>query len=223
MGQRLTADDFNSLFRYFTRTAFRLETQPVYTVAEEQDSFEQFLTGSPQPVEQFPLFLAWLEQIRKLTDEGKRVERVRIMEEPPTDYQRWELWSEQYTASAGEHIGYLPRSTARSIDLPDTDDWWLFDNQRLARMRFDPDGVPLGGEITDDPEIVAQHRAWQDLAIRHAIPAREYRRRVPPARPDRNEYQPWLTSSDRNHRPKPGSTAPTASPSACATSANAPV
>jgi hypothetical protein len=174
MGQRLTADDFNKLFRYFTSTAFRLETQPVYVVAEEQPSVQRFLGGGLHTIREYPPFAAWLDQIRALTDAGKRVERVRILEEPPTDYQRWEIWSGQTNIAAGEHIGYLPRSRAQSIGLPDAHDWWLFDGQRLARMHFDPSGVPLGGEITDDPEIVAQHRNWQDLAIRHTIPASEY-------------------------------------------------
>jgi hypothetical protein len=174
MGQRLTADDFNSLFRYFTRTAFRLETQPVYTVAEEQQSVQRFLAGDLHALRDYPPFAAWLDQIQALNRAGKRVQRVRILDEPPTDYQRWEIWSGQSNIAAGEHIGYLPRGRARSIGLPDDHDWWLFDGQRLARMRFDPHGVPLGGEITDDPAIIARHRTWQDLAIRHAIPASEY-------------------------------------------------
>lgn len=178
MGERLTGDDFNSLFRYFTRTAFRLETQPIYTVAEEQPSVQRFLAGDLHTVDEYPPMAAWLDQIRTLTRAGKRVQRVRILDEPPTDYQRWEMWSTQFATAAGEHIGYLPRSRARSLGLPDTHDWWLFDDQRLACMRFDPRGVPLGGEITDDPEIIAQHRTWQDLAIRHAIPASEYHQHV---------------------------------------------
>lgn len=179
MSQQLTADDFNSLFRHFTHTAFRLETQPVYTVAEERSSFQRFLAGDLHSLRDYPPFAAWLDQVQNLTKEGKRVERVRIMDEPPTDYQRWEMWGGQSNTAAGEHIGYLPRSRAQSIGLPDTRDWWLFDSQRLARMRFDPHGVPLGGEIIDDPKIVTQHRAWQDLAIRHAIPASEYYQHAP--------------------------------------------
>jgi hypothetical protein len=174
MGQRLTADDFNSLFRYFTHTAFRLETRPVYTVAAEQAHFARFLAGDPPSVNEFPEFQAWLEQIRDATRTGKRVQRVRILEEPPTDYQRWEIWSTQYTIPAGEHVSYLRRSQAQRVGVPDTHDWWLFDDRCLARMSFATHGVPLGGEITDDPEIVAQHRAWQDLAIRYAIPASDY-------------------------------------------------
>ena len=80
MGQRLTGDDFNSLFRYFTRTAFRLETQPIYTVTEEQPSVQRFLAGDLHPVDEYPPMAAWLDQIRTLTRAGKRVQRVRILD-----------------------------------------------------------------------------------------------------------------------------------------------
>ncbi len=171
MGQRLTAEDFNNLFRYFTDTAFRLEVQPVYTVTDERESVEEFLAGEPRPVTEFPFYARWLDRIRDATSEGKRVERVRVLDEPPTDYQRWEMWSGQYNIAAGETIRYLPRSRAGEIGLPATDDWWLFDSRNLAVMRFAPDGEPLGGEIITDPETVRMHRTWWDLAITHSTPA----------------------------------------------------
>ncbi|GAA4701514.1 DUF6879 family protein [Phytohabitans rumicis] len=175
MGEQLTGEDFNSLFRYFTDTAFRLEVQPVYTVTDERESFEEFLVGEPRPVTEFPFYAAWLDQIRTVTSQGRRVERVRVLEEPPTDYQRWEMWSGQYNIEAGEAIHYLTRSRAIEIDLPVQDDWWLFDGQRLALMRFTPDGEPLGGEIISEAETVAQHCLWWDLAVQHSTPATEHR------------------------------------------------
>jgi len=169
MGERLTGDDFNHLFRYFTDTAFRLEVQPEYTVSDEQESFREFLAGEPRPVTEFPFYAAWLDKIRAAAAQGKRVERVRVLDEPPTDYQRWEMWSGQYNTAAGETIRYLPRSQAVAVGLPVTDDWWLFDAQRLAVMRFSETREPLGGEIIADPDIVAQHCAWWELAVQHSV------------------------------------------------------
>jgi hypothetical protein len=176
MGERLTSDDFNNLFRYFADTAFRLEVQPVYAVAAERESFEEFLAGEPRPVTEFAFYATWLAQIRAATAQGKVVQRVRVVEEPPTDYQRWEMWSGQYNIAAGETIRYIARSDAEGIGLPVRDDWWLFDSHHLALMRFGEDGEPLGGEVISDPEIVAKHRAWWDLAVRHSTPAGQYGR-----------------------------------------------
>jgi hypothetical protein len=171
MGERLTGDDFNDLFRYFTTTAVRLETQAVYTVPEEQESLREFLAGEPRPVTEFAFYATWLGKIRAATAAGKRVERVRVLEEPPTDYQRWEIWSGQFNTAAGETIRYLPRSRAKAIGLPLTDDWWLFDGKRLAVMRFGRRGEPLGGEIVTDSDVVARHRTWWALALEHSEPA----------------------------------------------------
>ena len=134
--ERLTGDDFNDLFRYFTRTAVRLETQPVYTVAEERESVAEFLAGEPRPVTEFGFYATWLAKIRAATAAGKRVERVRVLDEPPTDYQRWEVWSGRFNAAAGETIRYLSRARAVEIGLPVDHDWWLFDGEKLAVMRF---------------------------------------------------------------------------------------
>lgn len=172
MTTRLTADDFNRLFRYFERTAFRLEVQPVYLVGYEQPSLAAYLAGRPEPLTAVPQYQEWLDRIRETTSQGRRVERVRVMEEPPTDYQRWEAWAGQWNVAAGEVIHYMPRSRAEAVGLPLEADWWLFDSQRLALMRFAPDGTPLGGEIISDPEMVAQHLVWQRIAVQHSDPLR---------------------------------------------------
>lgn len=175
MNEQLTSEDFNNLFRYFKATAFRLEVQPVYTVADEQPSVRQFLAGEPRPVTELAFYAAWLDQIRTVTSQGRLVHRVRILDEPPTDYQRWEMWSGQYNVDAGEVIRYLPRGHAMEIGLPVIDDWWLFDSARVARMRFDQEGRPLGGEIVSDPQTVAQYCEWRDLAVRSSSPDRGVR------------------------------------------------
>ncbi|WP_431945525.1 DUF6879 family protein [Micromonospora marina] len=179
MTEQLTGDDFNKLFRYFTTTAFRLEVQPAYDVTDERQSFDEFLAGEPRPATEFPFYAAWLDQIRSVTTQGRRVERVRVLSEPPTDYQRWEMWSGQYNTAAGERIRYMSRSRAENVGLPIEDDWWLFDSLRLALMRFSDRGEPLGGKIITDPTIVSQHVAWWNLAVRHSSPDADATRLAP--------------------------------------------
>lgn len=174
MTQRMTARDFNYLFDRFEHEAFRLETLPVYTVDEEQETFAAFLAGTAPPLTELTFFSEWHDSIRGVTAKGGQVKRVRILDDPPTDYQRFEIWAGQFNTAAGEILTYLKRSQAAEIDLPLASDWWLFDSKHLARMQFDTDGRPLGGEVTDDEHLVAQHRAWRDLASRHATPSAEW-------------------------------------------------
>ncbi len=46
------------------------------------------------------------------------MQRVRVLAEPPTTYQRWLLWGDRWHAEAGEQISYLPGSHAMAIGLP---------------------------------------------------------------------------------------------------------
>lgn len=164
----LTKAEFADMFGDFTHTAFRLETRQKYTLSYEQESFEQFLAGQSPPPTEIDWWRPWLEHIAELTRQGKRVARVRVLAEPPTDYQRWGLWGGRWNTEAGEWIQYLPQSNAQQIELPVDSDWWLFDSTRLVIMHFDAPGNPTGNELITEPNIVAKHCEWRDLAVRHS-------------------------------------------------------
>lgn len=164
--RRLTVESFPDLFEH---TAFRLETRPSYLVDYEQPSVANFLAGEPRPVTEIPQYAAWLALVRGIVSQGRHVVRVRVFEEPPTDYQRWVQWAGRWNVEAGEHIRYMPRSRAAAVGLPLVD-WWLFDSDLLALTHVDEDGRPVRNEIIDDPGIVARYSEWRDLAVRHSTP-----------------------------------------------------
>lgn len=159
--------DLGALLRGFRRTAFRLETQPSYAVAAEREALDRFIAGEPQPPSAFGWWQEWLDMIRGLAQQGKTVERVRVLAEPPSTYQRWETWGDRWHTEAGERISCLPRSQALAVGLP-LEDWWLFDSTRLVLMRFDDEGGAMSHQLVTDPQVVAQHCGWRDLALRHA-------------------------------------------------------
>jgi hypothetical protein len=139
------------------RSAFRLETRATYALSYERADFERFLAGSPVPPPEAGWWRPWLEQISKLASEGKRISRVRVLAEPPSDYQRWMLWGNPWHAKAGEQICYLPRSRAERIGLPLVHDWWLLDDERLIDMRFTDAGEIAGKSLITDPGTVASY------------------------------------------------------------------
>lgn len=167
----LTDAEFGELLRS-SSTACRLEAQPQYAVTEERDALERFAAGSPLPPSEYGWWQEWLDMIHDLTRQGKRVERVRVLSEPASLYQRWECWGDKWHLDAGEHISYLPRSRALEIDLP-LQDWWLLDLARIVVMRFDAGGELTGRKMVTEPQAVAQHREWWRIAVRNARPARE--------------------------------------------------
>jgi hypothetical protein len=161
----------DNLLRSFRRSAFRFETRPMYALSYERADFERFLAGTPTPPTEVDWWRPWLDEIASLTDTGKRIGRVRVLAEPPTDYQRWEMWAAPWHARAGERIGYLNHSRAQEIGLPLDCDWWLLDDERVILMWFTSTGSIYDRELLDDPGKVARFIEWRDLAVQHATTA----------------------------------------------------
>src|SRR5260370_212294 len=64
--------------------------------------FDRFLEGATTQRPELDGGRPWLGQIARFAAEGKHVSRVRVLDEPPSDYQRWELWAAQWHAEVGE-------------------------------------------------------------------------------------------------------------------------
>jgi hypothetical protein len=167
-GRPVSGGEFANLLRTFQHTAFRLEVQPAYAVSAEREDLDLYLAGTPRRPDEADWFRPWLDQVRQLTAQGKRISRVRVQSEPPTGYQKWERWVGAWNIAAGEDIRYMPRSTAERIGLPLTADWWLLDDTRLILMQFTGTGEIAGRELVTDAAAVAPYRTWRDLAVSHA-------------------------------------------------------
>jgi hypothetical protein len=168
MADATTALD--DLFSTFEHSAWRLEVRASYGLTAEDRPFQQFLAN--QPVD-LAWFEPWLTLMRDQIGKGKRVERVRVIDQPPSDYLRWEHWLNQFNKSAGEDIRYLPRDVADSLALPSYD-FWLFDGGRVAFMQFNEDGEFVGPVVVEDQAVTRQHVAFSEAAWRHAVPYERY-------------------------------------------------
>src|SRR6266550_7263690 len=99
-GTPVSEVEFGRLLSTFERSAFRLETRDMYALDYEAGEYERFLVGNPTPPPQVNWWRPWLDQITEFTRRGKQIARVRILAEPPSDYQRWELWAAPWHAEA---------------------------------------------------------------------------------------------------------------------------
>lgn len=167
MHATFTDEQFQTELSDFTSSAFRLELQRAYTVGDEQELFDGFLAGQPQPPDTRDDFRAYYDSIRRKTEAGITVERVRLVDSPPTDYQRWTRYMDRWNIEAGEVIHYLQRKAAKKAKVTKAfggRDWWLLDDQRLILMTFKK-GRRTNLEITTDKNELQQARSWRDLAI----------------------------------------------------------
>ena len=114
----VTQDEYAGMFRECS-DAFRIEGKRLYrTSPAEAEALAGFLAGNPRPPSAFPVWQSWLDQVRTWTGQGKTIARVRIIDDPPTDYQRWSLWCARWHRDAGEDIRYLTREAANALGIP---------------------------------------------------------------------------------------------------------
>lgn len=152
----MSAGDFDAYFDRFNSTVTRLETLPAYDVGgEEAARIQAWRDGRPRP-ERSVRTSPWVARIAVTTvTAGKSWTRVRVLDDPLTDYQRYQLPGYVEGQAAGERI-FL----ARRADVDDAgEDFWLFDSDSddafALVMSYDDGGRWLGFEHVDDPEATA--------------------------------------------------------------------
>lgn len=167
-------EEITHLFSDFQHTAFRLESRRGYATDRAGARFQAFMRGvAPAPEPDHP----WNVNVRDKTAAGARFSRVRIVDEPPTDGQRFLMAAAAGNIEAGEGIRVLTRTDAERFGLPDYD-FWLFDSHTLVRMHIDDTDTTTGVELVEDPgEVLAACRA-RDAAWAAATPSADVWARV---------------------------------------------
>ncbi|GAA2433215.1 hypothetical protein GCM10010433_37320 [Streptomyces pulveraceus] len=121
-------EEFDGLFTRFEHTAWRLETRRRYAADEITDTYAEFLAG--RPVSWEGRDAEWCAERREQVALGKRFERVRIADNPPTAGQLHLLDNARRNSAVGETILNLRRSDAERVGLPD-EDFWIFDDRQV--------------------------------------------------------------------------------------------
>ncbi|MEV6720721.1 DUF6879 family protein [Streptomyces xanthochromogenes] len=166
--------EMTHMFADFQHTAWRLETRRGYASDRKGEKWQRWQAGEGIADEPFD---AWRTNVRKQTDQGKRFERVRLVDVPATEGQRYLLASGLGNVAAGEDIRNLTRSEAGRLGLPDWD-FWLFDSRTLVRFVFDDEDNTLGVIVSEDPpEVLAACQA-RDKAWHYATRTEEFQRQV---------------------------------------------
>jgi hypothetical protein len=167
---RLEGEVWSSYFRDFERSAFRLELHPVYTMPGEADELRRFQAGEKPPSD---YQYGWLDTVAEAKKSGKTIRRVRVVRRPLTDYIDYEFaWGFVYNVEAGEDLRVLDLTDQAGPDLPDHD-FWLFDDTRLVKMLYRPDGTQIGRELVAEPDLDVYIK-WRDAAWQTAVPFRDY-------------------------------------------------
>lgn len=164
--EHISFEDFGRMFTKLKHSAWRLETRRRYASDEGTDTYKEFTrTGAVA----WDLDDPWCVNRREQTALGKRFERVRILDSPPTEGQRYLLDNASRNTAVGEEIRTLPRTTAEELNLP-REDFWIFDARVVARLCFDDADVMTGVELITNPVEVVRYCQVREAAWHHAVP-----------------------------------------------------
>lgn len=171
----MNSADFGALFDSFTTSVFRLEQRPSYSVGgSEADRLAAFRDGTPRP-ERSVRTSPWLARIATSTvTDGKTWTRVRVVDDPLTEYQRAQLESYKESQAAGEQI----HITGRIDRVHSVPDFWLFDagteHAHVVLMHYDNDGSLLEREPVHDPGQVRALGELAELLLSESVPLNEF-------------------------------------------------
>ncbi|MCX5357528.1 hypothetical protein OG864_01990 [Streptomyces sp. NBC_00124] len=164
--QFISFAEFGGMFSTLRHSAWRLETRRRYAEDEVTDTYRQFAAGKPVA---WDLQDAWCTNRREQSALGKRFERVRILDEPPTPGQQYLLVNARRNTAVGEDIRVLARGKAEELQLP-REDFWLFDARVVALLHFNDADEMTGVELITDPVEVLRYVQAREAAWHHAVP-----------------------------------------------------
>lgn len=160
MTRGLTSAEFDQLFQRFAdsptaTSVVRWEALQSYDIPHDEPSLVAFREGTPRP-ERSVRTSPWLERIATSTAAGKDWSRVRYLDEPHTEYVRWELLAYVESQAAGERILIIP-----SGPRYEGADFWAFtgaapSDRYAIVMHYDDAGSPIEFEYVDDPARVSE-------------------------------------------------------------------
>jgi hypothetical protein len=183
----LRAEAFEEEFDRFGATAFRLETRQDYAGATGP-RYPIWRRGEPMP-ERSPRTSPWLARVAATTATGKCWQRAHIVDQPLSEYMRYELVIYAENVAAGEDVRIVDRTVHPTLSRL-KEDFWLFDADDPTRqghavfLTFDDGGYPTRYEWTNDPERLLACRRQRDLVWSLAVPLAEFL-----AGPDRRSQQ----------------------------------
>jgi hypothetical protein len=163
--------DAGGFFELFQRSAWRLETRPFY--GPDAEAFERHQSGQLPTSEQRARRQRWLDGITAATRSGRVMGRILVVTLPLSPYLRWRIETAGDFTAAGEQIRVADRGVhAELAGL--ISDHWTFDDERVLRMDYGPDGAFLGSQQVTDPASIDRYRRERDLAVACSVPLEEF-------------------------------------------------
>lgn len=164
------------LYRTCRVSAWRLETLQHYDVPADEERQQAFHADGVLP----PPRAAKLDDlvlITQLREAGRQVGRVHVVDQPLSDYLRYELAVYAENAEAGEDIRIADRSVHPELEAL-TQDFVIFDRERrhpgLILFDHNASGRVTGYRVATDRRTVRACREQIEMALTRSVPVAEF-------------------------------------------------
>lgn len=181
----MTGDILDECFRWYTTSAVRLETFQSYDVGgSEAERIRAWKRGLPLP-ERSVRTSNYLREVAAGVLAGRERRRVRIVDEPISEYVSFELVGYAESQAAGEEIRIAVRQGGTPQAAKDlagiATDAWFFDlgteDEACVLMHYEADGSYTGASLA----TAVDHRYMRRIlakADKHAVSLAEYAAQV---------------------------------------------
>jgi Family of unknown function (DUF6879) len=177
----VTGDILDECFAWYHTSAVRLETRPEYRAGEaEAERIQAWKRGLPRP-ERSVRTNDYLREVAAGVLNGRERQRFRIVDEPISDYVRYQLVGYGESQAAGEQVFIAVRNggTAEAAKALAgiMSDAWFFDlgteDERCVLMEYEADGTFTAAHLATSVD----HRYLRKLlakVAKHSVPFNEY-------------------------------------------------
>lgn len=156
------------------KNIFRLEAIPEYNVPEDLVLFNKWKQSK---LESDKAFLKWLEGLNKTKERGVKMQRVRIVSLPFSDYIKYEIDFWKHSTKQGENILFLEAKRYEHIKQKfnfEPKDFWIFDDKILIIFHYDEKGDFVKEKLIPDKETIKKYVELKRELLDHAIPMDEF-------------------------------------------------
>lgn len=157
----------------------RLESIPEYNVAEDLVLFEKWRQGK---FEHDKNSKKWLENLKRTKERGVKIQRVRIVSLPFSDYIKYEINFWKHSIQNGEEILFLENKEYEKIVerfefIPK--DFWIFDDKTLIIFHYDKRGDFVKEEPVSYEERIKKYLELKKKLLNHALPMKKFLKTKP--------------------------------------------
>ena len=175
----MSDDVLDACFSGYRFSAIRLETLPAYSVRGEAEFIQAWRERKPRP-ERSVRNDEYLREVAADVLAGRDRQRIRVVDEPLSDYIRWELngLAENDVAGEATQVAVRAGGSEKAVrDLAGITDFWMFDygheDEQAVLLYYGQDG-----EFDSAYLATAVDHGWcrkmLARALRHSVPLAEF-------------------------------------------------